>query len=1413
MSDRRRDFESEHPCHDPTSGDGQRPVTPSEAGVGDDYTEPAVNSFPFEEEERRWLAPQNQVDFQMSIDQVSRHKTIINQSCFFMRYHRVASETLEEGDDPIYDAESRFIYSAVIPPATNPFHYQALQLDGQDTAQGGQWNAGQRYEDLYNRREFMAPEGMDVFGLGASQGERSLDNSIRMPGQFRWPVMSLQTNSQWNNDTSCDRASVRLDGEAVTNCRTKSIDAFRFCAGKYWFFNGHSAEFYSPELWNVPGSLFNIQFSNPTVPATDPAAWNGENRWYYKSPEGQVAFHERMVVDFFSGPMILNLTTSPGYGVVFNRPKPIYSPTADEPNDPGRDQVGLFELQEDDRNDEIMRERWRIQNNLGEGFGVHARWRGIKDQFHPGSFNPPFHTQQFRFQGTQPPASLNSAAPQTLIPSNNELYGIKHLDLARWIMGPFWVPPNRPTGLLASNAVTVPDDMFEIYTRFVCPGAVGEARFGCAPQGPYFGDYRARFHKKGLFGFGRSYLDTVHDTPMPFFTRESEAVNFNSQQNATIELKNNFIDGEYKNIQDELDLPNLYRQYSKFTMRAEDCVRDRHVKFTSRNIEQFKKAKDTLQYHFPMTVNIKFQTYQGSRAAGYFRKTGMDKYFLDFLSHLPDMSNAREPLYAEILDQRHVLESDRASDRDHAQEFRRVLGQAENDTFTIDNERRTVDLLKWIDSYLGNEVISNIEDREFPLRVFPKSEDDPSGQLSRESPWTVFLANLNKMVLKQELLEYSWDYSGDDDFAPSSDESEFPVRNKYFRCMEDIFKGKKAYSEVVAYKVEKLDASIDPAQGSQIVQTFYFFDSDQIQEIDFVDSQVVFGKTYIYRIYAYTLVIGTEYQYKPAPAEHQIQEVWSNLDSGDLDNRKRIVDFIYDTFTPGEEEWSTVGIDWPKIVMDVFSRPHLSIVEVPFHEAVIKVEDRPPTSPDVLFTPYKDIINKIRMTITAEPGEHSLVPIAIEDADEDIIQQMRASQDLEEDTVLYKTDDTPMFFEIFRTTKPPKSYRSFKDKKITTIATNHDQSVSINQFVEPNVKYYYTVRAVDELFFSNPTPVYCIELVHVDDGMFFNVDMYEFPTYPDTYKLPFRDRVLIRPARMQRAFDVASLLGQDLFPGGQVDPNTGLPPDTSLSKVKESIQEVSGFSWLPPPDWRPSLGLYDGEPEIYNQKFKFRITSRHTGKQIDINTVFSFDIPRFRPEDPTEYTTPDLCPPRAMINPESDPILEDERIYEREQEREPSCPEGFEQQWYGEGPHDFDCVGPPDPGCQGPDCDMDDEPDPSCPPGTVPDYDENGERICVPDDAADAIPEETPSGEEEAPAADSGETTDTEAKTDEVIEKAKEQVDKTYGDEKTESEPEKKAETWQPDNGAFGGLVDQAHGAAAVAAADVPSGELPQLRN
>lgn len=265
-------------------------------------------------------------------------------------------------------------------------------------------------------------------------------------------------------------------------------------------------------------------------------------------------------------------------------------------------------------------------------------------------------------------------------------------------------------------------------------------------------------------------------------------------------------------------------------------------------------------------------------------------------------------------------------------------------------------------------------------------------------------------------------------------------------------------------------------------------------------------------------------------------------------------------------------------------RPYPVLVETKVAPSITeKVVDLPPVYPEVDIIPYRSVKDKALLMINGNVGKYQDYPIVIEQGDISSIASTIIEQDITMETTLenignvgdhlitFDGDDYPTAFEIFRIDFAPTNYQDFSlGRKLTLDNTVKDRVVvtanSIVDSILPNKKYWYTFRSIDiHNHMSNPSGIFQLEMVDTGNSIFPLIEMYPLPEPSSTYVKPMKKYLKIAPSAIQETLDVVTT-AQDF-----VD--------------------------------NPSLG-FDAEETMWGKKYKLRITSKSTGKKVDIN--FSF---------------------------------------------------------------------------------------------------------------------------------------------------------------------------------------------------------------
>jgi hypothetical protein len=416
---------------------------------------------------------------------------------------------------------------------------------------------------------------------------------------------------------------------------------------------------------------------------------------------------------------------------------------------------------------------------------------------------------------------------------------------------------------------------------------------------------------------------------------------------------------------------------------------------------------------YPMFVDIQFSTDKTTQLAQILKDSQLSSNFI-FNMMRSDISNSgfEKKKFVEAIE--------------YIEEVKNEIGGVQlNKKFTFQtNERRTWNITKWLKNFDEKDIVSSeISSIQEDIGLFLDKETDEVVMQSN-NPSYVFFRNLLEVIFIGKLKKL--------------------IKDK-FRTYEEMMNGKLAYSETVLYRVErKLVNSVSTINPFFAPQNYYFPNANEIDVLKFVDTQVKYGVPYVYSIYAYQAVIGTQYSY-------------DNVVMGD-----RITSF------------------------QVTQEPSILLVEVPYYQFKGAIVDDPPICPDVDIIPYKGVNNELLMFFNGGIGDVYLDPIIIEPQEQADISLFRKIKgyDLNE-KIRYKADDFTGVFQVYRIEEHPSSYSDFARNLLVAVESDIDRrtpqgatAASYKDKIKPNKKYWYCFRAVDyHGHMSNPSPVFQVQMI------------------------------------------------------------------------------------------------------------------------------------------------------------------------------------------------------------------------------------------------------------------------------------------------------------------------------------------------
>ena len=266
--------------------------------------------------------------------------------------------------------------------------------------------------------------------------------------------------------------------------------------------------------------------------------------------------------------------------------------------------------------------------------------------------------------------------------------------------------------------------------------------------------------------------------------------------------------------------------------------------------------------------------------------------------------------------------------------------------------------------------------------------------------------------------------------------------------------------------------------------------------------------------------------------------------------------------------------------------PVVKMIEIPYYEDAGAILDSPPLFPDVNFIPYKGVSNNISFFLNSGIGEMIDNPIILDPAELEFYNLYRESKKYNDfEPIEFKSDEVSNLaasFEIYRLREAPKSYNDFRNALYQTITESFKggisklSSASFLEKIKPNRTYYYMFRQRDARgVVSNPSAVFSVLLVDEGGMVFPIISKYEFPEEKKIYSTSAKKLINIAPS-------INQVTPQGLSGG---DEYTTYKPGSNINSLMGVEKEG-----------------------MFGKSFKIRVTSKKTGKKIDINLTFDTEV-------------------------------------------------------------------------------------------------------------------------------------------------------------------------------------------------------------
>ena len=402
------------------------------------------------------------------------------------------------------------------------------------------------------------------------------------------------------------------------------------------------------------------------------------------------------------------------------------------------------------------------------------------------------------------------------------------------------------------------------------------------------------------------------------------------------------------------------------------------------------------------------------------------------------------------------------------------------------------------------------------------------------------------------------------------------------------------YYETLAFRIQKIGgAPTGDSLTENTIQNIWFY--NKRNAIKYIDTQVKYGAEYTYKIFSYVLIQGYKYRLSDLAVSRRL--------SADTDPAATSPLYCLEMRDPytGENVAKRAAHATTSSVNDLFSdsqvlttKPYVSeldisiessvkIVEIPLEEKRMRITDHPPN--DLVVSPYhlKDQSNRLAFYMKYDTFSPDTVgyPNALNDGDRANEISYKAGKDFASiSKTKEETVSSPRFVEVYRTSDKPTSYQSFSGNLRKTIdLRGATGDITSDHFfierVKENKKYYYAFRVRNENGVTGQlSPIFESELIN--DGGY-------------TYGLfnQLSESELVEPRTSAPLLSVKKLI--NVIPNIQhlqLNTNDADFSDSSVSQLG-SIE----------------LGAA-AEETIWDQKFKIRLTSKKTGRKIDLNLKF-----------------------------------------------------------------------------------------------------------------------------------------------------------------------------------------------------------------
>lgn len=416
------------------------------------------------------------------------------------------------------------------------------------------------------------------------------------------------------------------------------------------------------------------------------------------------------------------------------------------------------------------------------------------------------------------------------------------------------------------------------------------------------------------------------------------------------------------------------------------------------------------------------------------------------------------------------------------------------------------------------------------------------------------------------------------------------------------------HTEILGYRISKL------TDGADLISNTYIFNSDDLEAVDnlnhFYDTQVRYNGRYVYQVFKYVAVVGWRYAYNKYQITRRIGTTFKEDENNNVVIDKYCLEFfnantgqsakdnklsVHKAYTmlsgavasensnPYASKAQVLSDHQYLCQFDYTLEPCIKILEVPMTTKFTNVTDHPPVKPEI--TPYqrKNASQIIGFYYKHESFAKAPYPETISTEEILIKDQYVNANNLYKGESITQHSTKPTYIEVYKMRTKPKSFEDLEGNRIAIVPLLDGgfEYPQTNGFFEEKIitnnKYYYTFRFINAHGMTGRfSPIYECELV--DDGG------YKYSTFELVNHSSITNKVSIN----QPSKSFKKLL--ELVPS----PSQLQLEEGELDYSDSAINQVGNIS----------VGSNELSEKLWDKTFKVRLTSKKTGKKLDINVKY-----------------------------------------------------------------------------------------------------------------------------------------------------------------------------------------------------------------